>query len=262
MKTVISQIITTIQGEGPSVGVPVILIRFAGCNLKCSWCDTKWAIDVPKCVLFTINDARKMIAPYEVNDNNLEDFLDSLIEQFKNKNDTLFGINNPTTILFTGGEPFLHTWLIDEIISWCFDDYKFEIETNGTLLNRNLKFIEECCNEIQLNISPKIDEYPERYTSKFLKELAYIQSIVKNVNIKIVYQEKAKDNILRFINKYIPINSQIVMSPMTPELSDKDFDKKFMESCHETVKFCIENNIRYSTREHVFLFKQDRMEKI
>jgi len=42
-KTIITQIIPTIQGEGPSAGTPVLLIRVGNCNLDCAWCDTKWS---------------------------------------------------------------------------------------------------------------------------------------------------------------------------------------------------------------------------
>jgi len=36
----INEIFYSIQGEGHNTGMPAIFIRFAGCNLKCPWCDT------------------------------------------------------------------------------------------------------------------------------------------------------------------------------------------------------------------------------
>lgn len=37
----INEIFYSIQGEGYHTGTPAIFIRFSGCNLKCSFCDTK-----------------------------------------------------------------------------------------------------------------------------------------------------------------------------------------------------------------------------
>lgn len=34
---------TSINGEGPRAGEPAVFIRFRGCNLNCSYCDTRWA---------------------------------------------------------------------------------------------------------------------------------------------------------------------------------------------------------------------------
>ncbi len=38
----VSEIFTTIQGEGVLSGVPSLFIRVSGCNLRCTWCDTPY----------------------------------------------------------------------------------------------------------------------------------------------------------------------------------------------------------------------------
>ncbi|HJO92356.1 MAG TPA: radical SAM protein [Victivallales bacterium] len=45
MKTlIISELFLSIQGESTYVGRPCYFIRLAGCNLECSYCDTKYSI--------------------------------------------------------------------------------------------------------------------------------------------------------------------------------------------------------------------------
>ncbi len=52
----ISEIFYSIQGEGELTGVPSVFIRTSGCNLRCRWCDTKYASWDPEGTNYTVNE--------------------------------------------------------------------------------------------------------------------------------------------------------------------------------------------------------------
>lgn len=100
----------SINGEGKRAGELAVFIRFRGCNLKCSYCDTMWANsgDCP---------AEMMSA---------EDIVSYVNEE---------GVKNVT---LTGGEPLLQkniNVLVEKLIK---NNHNVEIETNGSISIKNL----------------------------------------------------------------------------------------------------------------------------
>lgn len=95
----ISEVFYSIQGEGPKTGEKAVFIRLAGCNLRCRFCDSKYA--------YKGRELR----------------LNKLIAKIKNYN-----CNN---IIWTGGEPLIQKKKIYEAIKR-LKNYKHNIETNGT----------------------------------------------------------------------------------------------------------------------------------
>ena len=111
MLTVVERFVS-INGEGAHAGEPAAFIRFRGCNLSCSYCDTKWA---------NKNDALSS-----------EFSADSLVR---------WAADQPVkNVTLTGGEPLLQDdieELIEKLLSL---GLRVEIETNGSLpLNRYIK---------------------------------------------------------------------------------------------------------------------------
>jgi 7-cyano-7-deazaguanosine (preQ0) biosynthesis protein QueE len=100
----VNEIFFSIQGEGGVIGLPSVFIRLAGCNLRCEFCDTKYALD----------EGKKM----------------SEGEIIKNVWKNSGGIKRVT---ITGGEPLLQN--ITKLISMLkFRGFQVIIETNGTII--------------------------------------------------------------------------------------------------------------------------------
>ena len=43
MALIINEIFHSIQGESTFAGLPCVFVRLTGCNLRCSYCDTRYA---------------------------------------------------------------------------------------------------------------------------------------------------------------------------------------------------------------------------
>lgn len=247
---IITQTLISIQGEGISIGKPILLIRTNGCNIKCSFCDTWWTNEKINANLFDKEKNNK--TPFKLTDNNIDSYVDYTLNQFLKD-------YNVKTVLFTGGEPLLHSDFIDEFIHKTVLKFQtYEVETNGILLYKNIDFIQRNKSKIQLNISPKISEFKKLYNENFKKALFLISTYPKNNFLKFVYTGENEKEILDFIEHDDSL--PIMIQPLTPPYETKNFYDEYRKSCLETLNFCLKNNLRYSPREHVFLFGDQREE--
>jgi len=98
----VNEIFYSIQGEGPQVGMPAVFIRFSGCNLSCSWCDSKYA-----------NKGKEM---------SVKDIINSLNYDCDN-------------IVLTGGEPLIQKDIFNLITA--LGDCDIYVETNGTIYDQS-----------------------------------------------------------------------------------------------------------------------------
>ena len=144
----INEIFYSIQGEGRWAGLPNIFIRTTGCNLRCSFCDTKYAYE----------DGKKMSIEEIVNE----------IQIFPCKH-----------ICITGGEP-----LLQEDISFFLNkvkmlDYDIKIDTNGTYPKRLKNLIDKnLVDYISMDIKA-----PKKKYNKLCGKKVNIRNIQESINI-------------------------------------------------------------------------------
>ena len=115
----VNDIFYSLQGEGHNAGCPAIFIRFSGCNLQCSFCDTDFS------------QYKKMTAT-EIIDS-LKICIKEYIPTNSNVSSEGKGLRDNILCVLTGGEPTLQVdeELIDMLHS---DGFKVAMESNGTIL--------------------------------------------------------------------------------------------------------------------------------
>lgn len=109
----IKEIFYSYQGEGYNFGKPVIFVRFAGCNLSCSFCDE---------ALTRKNN--KINSKYQISS---KDALSQIVDLMED--------NNCHALIFTGGEPSLYyedVKLIIDHLNSIYVDMWYGCESNGT----------------------------------------------------------------------------------------------------------------------------------
>lgn len=129
---VIQSIFPTIQGEGPYAGVPAIFLRLAGCNLRCTFCDTDFE---SKATEMSVHDIVRRISSFSEG-----------------------GKTFPTKlVVVTGGEPLLQNLipLIEELTLQLA--FEVQIETAGSVWLSGLeRFVKS--EDVTIVCSPKTGE--------------------------------------------------------------------------------------------------------
>ncbi|KGN01736.1 radical SAM protein [Clostridium novyi A str. 4570] len=188
----------SINGEGKSSGELSVFIRFAGCNLNCSYCDTKWA-----------NEEK---APYSIM---TEKEIYEYIKLTEIKNVTL-----------TGGEPLLQEGILALLNLLCGDEnLNIEIETNGSIPLKDFTSIKNnppkftmdyklpCSNMENHMITDNFNYLTKKDVIKFvvatkndlqkLKSIIYKYNLIDKTNIYIspVYGEIEMNSIVEFMKE-------------------------------------------------------------
>ncbi len=117
---------SSIQGEGVLVGLRQAFVRFSGCNLNCSFCDTPGMSQAPKDCLLELTPGRRDFL--KVGNPMSGERVVALIESWA---EGWPGIHHSVSV--TGGEPLLHGAHLLELLPKLRRFLPIHLETNGTL---------------------------------------------------------------------------------------------------------------------------------
>lgn len=198
MRAPISEIFSSVQGEGKYVGVRQLFIRFVGCNLNCGYCDTEDMLAADKCDLE--NDAI-LTNPVELTE--ILPYINKCL-QIKHH-----------SISLTGGEPLLHTDFINELA--VHTDCPLFLETNGTLVENLAKVIDNI-SIISMDIKMP-DAIGQELWQQHREFLQLAKQKEKDIYVKIVI---ARETLVADFNKALDLlqniddNILLILQPMTP----------------------------------------------
>src|ERR671924_2131860 len=161
----LSEIFTSIEGEGILFGTKTMFVRLAGCPLKCHWCDTPYALPMNSGIDYSIDEVKELIS--------------------KSLQPNTYKVN------FTGGEPLAQHEAVLELAKFvrqkglriylessCYDAERFA---------KVLPYIDICKVELKLRDSKIVNE--KQYCNLLKNELECLRQAVnssKTTYIKVV----------------------------------------------------------------------------
>lgn len=195
----VSEIFSSIDGEGIRAGYPVTFIRLHGCNCECTYCDSTYATEGDDYTLMSMEE---------------------IITDVYNR-----GLSRVT---LTGGEPLNNEFAYDLVLELRNRGYEVNIETNGSLpidrfchLNNTIITMDYKC--YSSGMTDKMDTYNFMY----LRGQDVLKFVVGDINDL---------NQMRDILNQYHIYCNVFVSPVFGKIDPKDIVKYLLDNNLENVR--------------------------
>ena len=229
------EIFTSLQGEGPSAGVPVAFIRLSRCNLACTWCDTAytWHFEGD-------NRPHRDGTTYERKANQVA--LDP-----KDAAERIAALGQKRLVI-TGGEPLMQCGPLADMLEH-LPDIEVEIETNGT--TKASAHVDIRVD--QYNVSPKLAHSGNPADLALIPERLDFYATDPRAFFKFVIAE-AED-----IEEVLALHRRYHFKPGHVFLMPEGTDSETLRSREKWLApLCLEHGFRMSDRMHIHLYGDTR----
>lgn len=229
------EIFASVQGEGPSMGMPVSFMRLSRCNLACVWCDTAytWRFEGD-------NRPHRDGQTYDRKANQVTLGEDEVAARIM-----ALGQNR---LVITGGEPLLQAPALAKLLD-LLPDIGVEIETNGTTKAPPRLDI----RIDQFNVSPKLAHSGNPAELALLPERLDAYATDPRAWFKFVIAEPSDlDEVLALRERYRFRPDHVFLMPEGTDSETLRAREKWL------APLCVEHGFRMSDRLHIHLFGDTR----
>lgn len=236
MKSNISEIFSSIQGEGKYAGVKQVFVRFFACNMHCVWCDTPHSIGD---AVRPSQRPKETLPPF--NEYTLDDLWREICDLWESCH----------SVSFTGGEPLMQKDFIKELLPRLKRaEIPSYLETNGIFYEALSELIEDIdivAMDLKLPSSTKCRPFWDEH-KEFLKVASRKEVFVKTV----ISSDTTKDDVLQSIDLVAGIDPEILYI-LQPNYFDRN--NGVMDKCLEYQRDCSNRlrNVRIIPQMHKML---------
>ena len=227
----ISEIFHSIQGEGELTGVPTVFVRMSGCNLRCTWCDTKYASWNPEGDEISVEDIVSRVCAFPAQH-----------------------------CVLTGGEPMVAKEIATLAAKLRGAGKHITVETAGTIAPDAIACDLASLSPKLTNSTPAVglisDAWRKRHDSTRLQPEVLREWIDHYpFQLKFVMEGAAdlseKEELLQRIDRPIPPSKVLVMP--------QGIDVRTIRGRDETlIDLCLRRGYRYCNRLHIEIFGNKR----
>jgi organic radical activating enzyme len=229
------EVFASLQGEGPSSGVPVAFVRLSRCNLACTWCDTAytWRFEGD-------NRPHRDGVAYERRANQVALSPGEAAERIASL--------KQKRLVITGGEPLLQAGALAEMLEH-LPDIGVEVETNGT--TRAPPRLDIRID--QYNVSPKLAHsgnpadlalIPERLDAYAADPRAFFKFVIASP------EDVAE--VLGLVRTYRMVRERVFLMPEGTDSATLRAREQWLSG------LCLEHGFRMSDRMHIHLYGDTR----
>jgi organic radical activating enzyme len=229
------EIFASLQGEGPSAGMPVAFVRLSRCNLACVWCDTAytWRFEGD-------NRPHRDGIAFERRANQVTLSPAETAERI-----AALGQNR---LVITGGEPLLQAPALAEMLS-ALPDIRVEIETNGTVAPPARLDV----RVHQYNVSPKLAHSGNPETQALIPERLDAWAADPRAFLKFVVASPED------VGEVLALQSRYRFRPERVFLMAEGTDSAALRARQAWLSdLCVRHGFRMSDRMHIHLYGDTR----